>query len=219
MRRRDRSGRFYATIYVALHTSFRLRSNLKALRHASAWTVAGIVWVTLGLAFHKPILLAIFGALLVATLAQWAYFRYHLGRAGLEATDEMTGWEFERWLENFFRGLKFRVERTPYRGDFGADLILTWKNGTRIAVQVKRSARPVSVRAVQEVVAAQAYYRCQRSMVVTNNYFTEEAIILGNANNVRMRSRDDLALELGRLRQTEALPSPSASVLESAGAS
>lgn len=36
-------------------------------------------------------------------------------------------------------------------------------------------------------------------MVVTNKDFTEEAVLLGHADGVHMRSRADLALELGRL--------------------
>jgi HJR/Mrr/RecB family endonuclease len=98
----------------------------------------------------------------------------------------------------FFKRVGFDVQRTPYRGDFGADFVLTW-SGVKIAVQAKRSRRQVGVAAVQEVVAAKAYYECERAMVVTNGYFSEQAIILARANGVRMRSRDDLARELAAL--------------------
>jgi restriction system protein len=104
----------------------------------------------------------------------------------------MTGWEFERWLERFFEKLGFDVERTPYRGDFGADFVLKWK-GTRIAVQAKRTTQLVGLRAVQEVVAAKAYYKCDQAIVVTNSYYTDQALILARANGVWTRSRDDLA--------------------------
>ena len=109
----------------------------------------------------------------------------------------MTGWEFERWLGLFFEDIGFSVERTPYRGDFGADFILTW-NGIRIAVQAKRSSGLVGVRAVQEVVAARAFYNCERAMVVTNSYFTDQAMLLARKNDVRIRYRDDLARALAR---------------------
>lgn len=164
----------------------------------SGWTIAGVVWLVLGLAFRSWILVGAFGILLALTAAGWAAERYYLSRARLEDLDEMTGWEFERWLERFFERLGFDVKRTPYRGDFGADFVLTW-NGVKTAVQAKRSRRQVGVSAVQEVVAARGYYGCERAMVVTNSYFTEQAVILARANGVRMRSRDDLARELAAL--------------------
>jgi len=37
-------------------------------------------------------------------------------------------------------------------------------------------------------------------MVVTNGYFTEQALVLARANGVRMRHRDDLAREIAALR-------------------
>ena len=130
----------------------------------------------------------------------------------------MTGWEFERWLEQFFQRLGFQVKRTPYRGDFGADFVLTW-NGVNIAVQAKRSRRQVGVAAVQEVVAAKAYYGCEQAMVVTNGYFSEQAVILARVNGVRLRFRDDLAKEIAALGtdrvDVSAVHIPSASFVSS----
>jgi restriction system protein len=122
----------------------------------------------------------------------------------MDELDEMTGWEFEKWLRGFFERVGYAVTPTPYRGDFGADFVLTW-TGMRIAVQAKRTAQLVGVRAVQEAVAAKAYYDCERAMVVTNGYFTEQAVILARANGVWMRSRDDLARKLTTLDRAKQL--------------
>lgn len=140
---------------------------------------------------------------MVLATALWARDRYFLARARLEDVDEMTGWEFERWLQSIFRQRGFSVMRTPYRGDFGADFVLTW-NGMRIAVQAKRSRRPVGVSAIQEVVAAKAYYDCERAMVVTNGYFSDQALILARSNEVMLRDRDELARRLSELEVTAA---------------
>jgi len=198
MRRRDSARRPIHALYLGLRGEFRIRQTMRSLRHASGWTIAGVVWLVFGLAFRSWILVGAFGVLLLLTAAGWAIDHHYLSRARLEDVDEMTGWEFERWLAQFFERVGFDVKRTPYRGDFGADFVLTW-NGVRIAVQAKRSRRQVGVSAVQEVVAAKAYYGCEQAMVVTNGYFTEQAIILARANAVRMRSRDDLARELAAL--------------------
>jgi restriction system protein len=201
MRRRDSDNLPFRAVYLGLRGEFRVRQTLRSLRHASGWTVAGIVWLVFALAFRSWVLFVAFAALLALTLAGWAYNQHYLSRARLEDLDEMTGWEFERWLEQFFKRVGFDVMRTPYRGDFGADFVLTW-NGIKIAVQAKRSRRQVGVAAVQEVVAAKAYYGCEQAMVVTNGYFSDQAIILGRANGVRMRFRDDLAKELAALGES-----------------
>jgi restriction system protein len=201
MRRRDSDNLPLRAVYLGLRGEFRVRQSLRSLIHASGWTVAGIVWLVFALAFRSWVLFAAFAALLTLTLAGWAYNQHYLSRARLDDLDEMTGWEFERWLEQFFKRVGFDVKRTPYRGDFGADFVLTW-NGVRMAVQAKRSRRQVGVSAVQEVVAARAYYGCEQAMVVTNSYFSEQAVILGRANGIRMRSRDDLAGELAALGES-----------------
>ena len=182
---------------------------MRGLRNVSGLTWATLVLLVLGLVVRSWILFSALAVVLVLALIQWLYFHYYLVRAGLDEVDEMTGWEFERWLQRFLEGVGYEVEATPYRGDFGADFVLTW-NGMRIAVQAKRSSRPVGVRAVQEVVAAAGYYGCERAMVITNSSFTEQAIVLARANGVWMRGRDDLALKVGAVRNSNAALTPAA---------
>jgi restriction system protein len=170
---------------------YRVRRALRELRNVSGTTTAAIVFLVLALALHSWILFVAFFVVVALKTMQWLYFRYFVQRSPVDEVDEMTGWEFERWLERFFTELGFEVERTPYRGDYGADFVLSW-NGSRIAVQAKRSKQLIGLRAVQEVVAAKAYYRCDKAMVVTNGYFTDQALILGRSNGVFMRCRDDL---------------------------
>jgi HJR/Mrr/RecB family endonuclease len=187
-------------IYGVLRLSLRAREVMRAVRGLSALTVAAVVLAALAAAFRSYWLVALLAFMLLLNAAQWVYFRYYLARSGLDGVDEMTGWEFERWLEAFFLRLGFQVERTPYRGDYGADFVLTW-SGVRIAVQAKRTSRLVGVQAVQQVVAARAFYGCEQSMVVTNSYFTEQAMLLARKNGVRIRHRDDLAKALASLDQ------------------
>ena len=185
-------------VYGVMRLSLRLREVMRAVRGLSALTVAAIVLAGLAVTFRSYWLVGLLAVMLLLNAGQWVYFRYFLARSGLDSVDEMTGWEFERWLEALFLRLGFRVERTPFRGDYGADFVLTW-SGVRIAVQAKRSSRLVGVQAVQQVVAARAFYDCELSMVVTNSYFTEQAMLLARKNHVRIRHRDDLARALARL--------------------
>ncbi len=114
-----------------------------------------------------------------------------LRRAGIYDVDQMDGHEFERFLVLLFQRLGYVVEQTRATGDFGADLIIE-KHEERALVQAKRSARNVSPKAVQEVVAAKALYKCARAIVVTNQRYTKSAEALAVANNVELWDRNRL---------------------------
>ena len=118
-----------------------------------------------------------------------------LRRAGLPEIEQMDGRDFEEKLALLFERKRYRVERTPYVGDWGADLIVA-SDGRRTAVQVKRWKGRVGPRAIQEAVASKAKYRCQEALVVTNSYFTLAARELAKANGVELWNRERLAREL-----------------------
>jgi restriction system protein len=198
MRWREGDNRFVRSVYGLMRLSINARSVTRSFRNSARWTLSPLVLLLIAAAVGSWIAFGGFCLVMAIELGQWLYTRHYIVHSRLEETDEMTGWEFERWLERLLRDTGMDVERTPYRSDFGADFIATW-NGVRIAIQAKRSARPVGVRAVQEVVAAKGYYDCEIAMVVTNNYFTDQALVLARANGVRMRFRDDLAKTVVKL--------------------
>lgn len=109
----------------------------------------------------------------------------------LASIDGMEGYEFEGFLKSVFERLGYSVIHTPLSGDQGADLILSGNKG-RIAVQAKRYSSKVSNKAVQEVVASKALYKCTEGLVVTNNYFTNSAIELAEANGIGLIDREKL---------------------------
>lgn len=124
-------------------------------------------------------------------------------KAGIAAIDKLSGKEFEEYLEVFFKQLGYQVQRTPYQGDYGADLILR-QGDIKTAVQAKRYNRNVGVKAVQEAVAAKDYYHCDKVMVVTNSSFTPQAQTLAKANQVELWDRDELVAHL--LSRSTAVP-------------
>ena len=109
---------------------------------------------------------------------------------------------FLRGLAGLFARLGYRVVQTPYRGDWGADLILV-KEGVHTVVQAKRYQKSVGVRAVQEAVAAKAKYRCREAMVVTNSTFTKQAVELARANWVILWDREKLIGQLLASQKTQ----------------
>ena len=103
----------------------------------------------------------------------------------------MDGKAFEEFLEVLFGKLGYKVERTRYVGDYGADLI-TQKDGVKTVIQAKRYGKAVGIKAVQEAVAAKRMYGCTEAMVVTNSTFTRTAGELARANRVVLWDRDRL---------------------------
>lgn len=143
-------------------------------------------------------------------LGLWGFIRWYLAQrekrelseSGIDQIDVMSGKTFEKYLEALFERLGFRVERTRYIGDYGADLV-TRKDGVKTVIQAKRHKGKVGIKAVQEAVAAKGHYGCQGAMVVTNSYFTDQAKRLASSNDVALWDRRDLAKVMNSMPLTE----------------
>lgn len=123
-----------------------------------------------------------------------------LAQSGIAELDQLGGEDFEKYLEILFRKLGYQVTRTPYQGDFGADLVIK-KDGAQTVVQAKRYSRSVGVKAIQEAVAAKEYYKCDNAMVVTNSHFSQQAKKLAAANQVELWDRNQLVNRLLWVKQ------------------
>ncbi|MBX4272206.1 restriction endonuclease [Clostridium estertheticum] len=111
--------------------------------------------------------------------------------SGVDIADKMSGEEFEKFLLVHFQKLGYKGETTPKTNDYGADLVLI-KNGEKIVVQAKRWASKVGIGAVQQIVGAKMYYKATKCIVVTNNYFTPNAINLASSSSVELWDRTKL---------------------------
>lgn len=125
-------------------------------------------------------------------------------KCSLEDVDQMTGIDFEYFLYHKFKERKYKVKLTPVTGDYGADLIL-YKNWEKTVVQAKRHQSGVGIKAVQEVIGSIAYYGADKGIVITNSYFTPNAINLAKANDIILWDRDVLINELLEEDRTEKL--------------
>lgn len=121
--------------------------------------------------------------------------------SGIQEIDMMNGIEFETYLTELYRGLGYIVTETKKSGDFGADLII--ESGDQIVViQAKRYKANVGVRAVQEVIAALSYYGADKGRVVTNSYFTSNAIELAKRSDIELIDRDILITKILKLKES-----------------
>lgn len=132
-------------------------------------------------------------ALIKFTYILWEKNR--LSKSGIGEIDHMDGITYEKYLEALFEKLGYRVERTQYVGDYGADLI-TSKDGIKTVIQAKRYKQKVGIKAIQEAVAAKGKYGCSEAMVVTNSFYTKAAIELAKANRVELWNRNHLVKAL-----------------------
>jgi len=166
--------------------------------------------------FHGLFWLLIF-ALAFRYGLPWFFARQRkkrLAASGIADIDTMDGKAFEEYLEVLFGKLGYKVERTRYVGDYGADLI-TRKDGVKTVIQAKRYGKAVGIKAVQEAVAAKGMYDCSEAMVVTNSTFTRAAAELARANRVVLWDRDRLVEtllsvrgETGAMQQVPQPPAP-----------
>ena len=114
-----------------------------------------------------------------------------LNASGIRQVDEMSGKEFEQFLKLRYEARDYKVRRTPYQNDFGADLVME-RDGRRIVVQAKRWKKNVGIKAVQEIVAAKSHYKADDAWVVTNSQYTKAAKELALSNGVRLVDRAQL---------------------------
>lgn len=166
--------------------------------------VVGAVWVLFKLFWPLwvPMLL-----IFIVRVALKLYKNARLAKSGIAELDKLGGEDFEKYLELLFRKLDYKVMRTPYQGDYGADLVLQ-KDGVQTVVQAKRYDRSVGVKAIQEAVAAKEYYKANQAMVVTNSYYSQQAKKLAAANQVELWDRDKLVNLLLSMQQMPATVAP-----------
>lgn len=106
--------------------------------------------------------------------------------------DRMDGTQFEQYLHYWYkRHGYYHIRLTQKTRDYGADLTMR-KGLHKIVVQAKRYDRPIGVHAVQQALAAKAYYKADEAIVATNNYFTPSAKKLAEVNAVILMDRETL---------------------------
>lgn len=124
--------------------------------------------------------------------------------------DRMNGFDFEEFVAEILAAKGYRdVTVTKKTGDFGVDatcLPISPKDKRKIAIQIKRYNSPVSVGAVQEIVAGAAIYKADLKIVITNSTFTTNAKILAESNDCTLVDRITLQNWVYEVDQKAAKP-------------
>jgi hypothetical protein len=126
--------------------------------------------------------------------------RASAGPVTLDRINLISPEHFEELIAMIYESRGCAARRTGRSGDQGCD-VLVEEPGARIVVQAKHYSEAVGNGAVQEAVAAKAYYACDRARVVTNNVFTRGAIELAASNDVELVDKvklQELLVEFNR---------------------
>ncbi|MEJ8548524.1 restriction endonuclease [Brevibacillus borstelensis] len=100
--------------------------------------------------------------------------------------DSLSGADFERLMEAYYRDKGYQVERVGGSGDNEVDLILQDKNGYKIAVQCKRWKKNVGNDIVLRLKAGKQVYGCYDAWIVTTSHFTKTAIKIAGPLNIKL---------------------------------
>lgn len=110
----------------------------------------------------------------------------------LNNIDILNGIEFEKYIGQLLKKSGFtNVVVTKSSGDFGADIIAK-KGNERYAFQCKRFSTPIGPKPIGEVLRGMNNYKCTKGVVVTNNYFTKQAIQEAIVSNIELWDRNKL---------------------------
>lgn len=156
-----------------------------------------LFWIPLAIAFFGPLIPILIVISLIFTLINKLTKINNKPkinknvRITLDMVDNMTGQEFEDYLINVLLPLDdfTNINGTSYTGDYGVDVIAK-KYNQKYAIQCKRYNNKVSNKAIQEIYAGKEYYKCDKAMVITNNFYTQNAHNLANQTGVILLDRN-----------------------------
>lgn len=110
----------------------------------------------------------------------------------IKRIDKLNGREFEKYCGRMLEKLGFEeVNVTVSSGDQGID-VLARMGKTSYGFQCKHYSSPVGNKALQEAISGKEFYKVDKAVVITNNYFTPSAIALAQEAGIDTWNRDTL---------------------------
>jgi hypothetical protein len=114
--------------------------------------------------------------------------------------DSLSGKEFEDFLRWMFQELGYAVELTKVTADSGVDLVVK-KDKDKIAIQAKRFNRntKVSNNVVLKTHGGMGIYKCNKSMIITTSYYTNQAMQDAKKLDIELWDRDILSAKIDEI--------------------
>ena len=118
-------------------------------------------------------------------------FEHLEGEDDLQYCENMGGLEYEEFIKNCFIKNGCEAQVTKASGDQGVD-VLAEIGDKRIAVQCKHYNSKVGNDAIQQVYSAKDFFDCDIAVVISNNYFTNQAKQLASKLGVSLLHHEDI---------------------------
>ena len=115
--------------------------------------------------------------------------------------DTMHGLTFEVYVCKLLENQGYKATNLRASNDFGTDIIAA-KGEDKYSIQVKRSKNTITRTAISDAVAGKDYYKCNKSMVVTNSRFTDSAREFAAKTGCILIGRDQLVKWIEAYRST-----------------
>lgn len=110
----------------------------------------------------------------------------------IEYVDTLEGLQFEDYVVEILNLNNYEnVSKTKASGDYGIDVLAT-KDNIKYAIQCKNYNSNLGNKCVQEAYSGKQYYNCHVGIVLTNNFFTANAVELAEKNGILLWDRNKL---------------------------
>lgn len=143
---------------------------------------------------YQVIIVALLFVLAVVLFILWRRTHSKAAGVGLDFMDEAA---FERYLALLFTRMGYQVRRVNYADN--VSILMATRDGVSYVIQARRNWRKVGIRAIEDAIATRKHLKCERAIVVTNHFFSNQARKIAKANQVLTLDRHDLIKEMKRM--------------------
>lgn len=115
--------------------------------------------------------------------------------------DNLDGIQFENYFAKLLKKIGYNnVQVTKSSGDYGTDII-AYKDCYKYAFQCKRYSKKIGPKPIGEVLRGMRMYNCSKGVVITNNYFTEQAKKEAKVCDIELWDRNKLIFILKEINK------------------
>ena len=167
----------------------------------------GIIYALVEWGWVLLILVAVFAIVFIIAAAKGKRNEEEKFNAiNLTDVDVMSGVEFEQYVAKALKKNGYtNVSLTKASGDYGVDVLATL-NGKKYAFQCKCYSGNIGVKAVQEIYSGAKMYHAEIPVVITNSWFTPNAVTLARELTVQLWDRNKLRQLIAYKASAQDLP-------------
>lgn len=128
-------------------------------------------------------------------------FEKSIMNSDLEQVYDLTSDEFEQWVVRLLELDGYKAQVTTINREHSVNIIAT-KNYIKVVINVNRSAEPLGLPSVKQIIAGKECYRAVQGWVMsTTPTFTTEAIHLAKDKGIKLFNYNDLSTYLHKIQE------------------